>query len=873
MQREEMLARLGGESFDVIVIGGGATGLGVAVDAASRGYRTLLVESRDFASGTSSRSTKLVHGGVRYLEQLNFSLVREALRERGLLYRNAPHLVHNLGFVVPRYHWWQGPFYGVGLRLYDTLAGAQNLTPSRGLDRDQTLAAIPNVEREGLQGGIVYHDAQFDDARMAVALARTAADHGAVVLNYMEVVELLKEGSGDGHTCGVVVRDAETGELQRALARVVVNATGVFSDSVRWLDEPTAPSLITPSQGIHLVFDASFQPGPNAIMVPHTDDGRVLFVIPWHGRVLVGTTDTPVGVVDAEPRALPEEVDFVLRNAVRYLAKDPERGDALSVFAGLRPLVRGEGATDTKKVSREHEVFVSRSGLVTVLGGKWTTYRKMAEDTLADAIAVGGLRPRACATETLPLHGYLERDPESPAEPDALLAYGSDLPAVKALAQADPELAAPLHERLPYTGAHVVWGGALRAGPPPGRRTGAPYPGPLPRRTGGARDGSARRRAPGRRAGPRPRLDRRRARALRGAGPGLPARRIALTCVAMRVGVFGATGQVGGLICRLLEERRFPVDEMRFFASARSAGRRLPWKGSEVTVEDSATAAFDGLELALFSSGKGASRELAPRVAAAGATVIDNSSAWRMDPEVPLVVADVNDAALARIPKGIVANPNCTTMAFMAVMAPLHREARLCRLVVSSYQAVSGAGGAGVAELDEQVRKAGDRARLLTFDGSCVSFPQPEKFAAPIAYNVVPLAGSLVDDGRGETDEEQKLRDESRKILGIPELPVAATCVRVPVFTGHSLAVNAEFEQPLAPERAALLLRDASGVELVELPTPLLAAGRDPSFVGRIRRDEGVPDGRGLSLFVSNDNLRKGAALNAVQIAERLTRD
>jgi len=340
----------------------------------------------------------------------------------------------------------------------------------------------------------------------------------------------------------------------------------------------------------------------------------------------------------------------------------------------------------------------------------------------------------------------------------------------------------------------------------------------------------------------------------------------------MRVGVFGATGQVGGLISVLLAEREFPVDEIRYFASARSAGRRLPWKGGEVVVEDSSAASFEGLDVALFSNGKFASKELAPRVAAAGATVIDNSSAWRMDPDVPLVVADVNDEALARIPKGIVANPNCTTMAFMAVMGPLHSAARLKRLVVSTYQAVSGAGGAGVAELDEQVRKAGDRASDLTLDGSCIDFPPPDKFAAPIAYNVVPLAGSLVDDGRGETDEEQKMRNESRKILCIPDLAVSVTCVRVPVFTGHSLAVNAEFEEPLSPEQASALLQGAPGVELVDLPTPLLAAGRDPSYVGRIRRDDGVAEGRGLALFVANDNLRKGAALNAIQVAERLPR-
>jgi aspartate-semialdehyde dehydrogenase len=339
----------------------------------------------------------------------------------------------------------------------------------------------------------------------------------------------------------------------------------------------------------------------------------------------------------------------------------------------------------------------------------------------------------------------------------------------------------------------------------------------------------------------------------------------------MRVGVFGATGQVGGVMRRLLEERAFPVDEIRFFASARSAGRTLPWRGGEITVEDSATAAFDGLDLALFSNGKTASQELAPRVAAAGATVVDNSGAWRMDPEVPLVVAGVNDDALASIPKGIVANPNCTTMAAMAPLMALHREAGLCRLVVSTYQAVSGAGGAGVAELDEQVRKVADSAAALTFDGGAVEFPEPHAFARPIAFNVLPLAGSVVDDGTGETDEEQKLRNESRKILGIPDLPVMTTCVRVPVFCGHSLSINAAFERPITPDRAREVLA-AAGAEVVleDVPTPLLAAGRDPSYVGRIRQDPTVDGGRGLALFVVGDNLRKGAALNAIQIAERL---
>jgi aspartate-semialdehyde dehydrogenase len=336
----------------------------------------------------------------------------------------------------------------------------------------------------------------------------------------------------------------------------------------------------------------------------------------------------------------------------------------------------------------------------------------------------------------------------------------------------------------------------------------------------------------------------------------------------MRVGVVGATGQVGAVMRQLLAERGFPVEQLRFFASARSAGRTLPWGDGEVTVEDAETADYAGLDLALFSAGATTSRALAPRVAEAGATVVDNSSAWRMDPDVPLVVSEVNPGALDDIPKGIVANPNCTTMAFMPVMAPLHREAGLRRLVVSTYQAVSGAGGAGVDELDAQLRAAGGSARDLAFRGDAVTFPEPSAFAEPVAFNVLALAGTLVDDGSDETNEEQKLRNESRKILGIPGLPVSVTCVRVPVFTGHSLSVNAEFERPLTVGAATKLLAEAPGVTLVDLPTPLRAAGQDPAYVGRIRRDEGAENG--LALFVSNDNLRKGAALNAIQIAELL---
>ncbi|MFB7379213.1 aspartate-semialdehyde dehydrogenase [Kitasatospora purpeofusca] len=340
----------------------------------------------------------------------------------------------------------------------------------------------------------------------------------------------------------------------------------------------------------------------------------------------------------------------------------------------------------------------------------------------------------------------------------------------------------------------------------------------------------------------------------------------------MKIGIVGATGQVGGVVREILAQRADlpggvgPVEQLRLFASARSAGRTLPWQGTEITVEDAATADYTGLDIVIFSAGGSTSKELAPKAAAAGAVVIDNSSAWRRDPEVPLVVSEVNPQAIADRPKGIVANPNCTTMAAMPVLRPLHDEAGLAALVVSTYQAVSGSGVAGVAELQEQAAKVVDGAAALAHDGSSVEFPEPKVYKRPIAFNVVPLAGSIVEDGSNETDEEQKLRHESRKILGIPELKVAGTCVRVPVFSGHSLQINARFERPISPERAVELLTGAPGVELSEIPTPLQAAGQDPSYVGRIRVDETVENG--LSLFISNDNLRKGAALNAVQLAE-----
>lgn len=459
MNREKTLEKIkeceatGGE-YDLVVIGGGATGLGVAVDASTRGMRTLLLEGSDFAHGTSSRSTKLVHGGVRYLEQGDIPLVLEALRERGLLHQNAPHLVHHQSFIVPRYQWWEGPFFGIGLKVYDALAGRLNLARSKMLSREETIRQIPNIEPGNLLGGVEYFDGQFDDARLAVCLARTARQHGCLLFNYAPVTALRKT---NGVVSGVEFFDAETGIPHCVNARVVVNATGVFTDRVRNMDDPSCMPCVQPSQGVHLVFDRSFLRGDSAIMVPHTDDGRVLFVIPWHGRVLVGTTDTPMDAPDEEPRALPEEIGFILRNAARYLARAPTEADILSVFAGQRPLVRppGRDGAATKSISRNHEVLVSEAGLVTVVGGKWTTYRKMAEDTVDQVLLLGGFPDRPCATAALQLHGW--RSPHADALPDDLAVYGSEADALLQEMQADPQLGALLHPDLPYRFVSVVW--------------------------------------------------------------------------------------------------------------------------------------------------------------------------------------------------------------------------------------------------------------------------------------------------------------------------------------------------------------------------------------------------------------------------------
>ncbi|MCH8525262.1 MAG: glycerol-3-phosphate dehydrogenase/oxidase [Balneolales bacterium] len=452
MNRQELIKHLDtSEYWDVIVVGGGATGLGVAVDAASRGYKTLLLEMHDFAKATSSRSTKLVHGGVRYLQQGDVSLVIEALKERGLLIQNAPHLVTNQAFIVPSYDWWNGPFYGVGMKVYDLLAGKLGLGPSKLLSLENTLGKIPTIERKGLRGGVVYYDGQFDDARLAVNLAQTVHDNGGVPLNYMKVNSLLK--SPKGYVIGVNATDEETGTKFEINGHVVINATGIFADDVVAMDEEDSKPMIAFSQGVHVVLDKEFLPGSTAIMVPHTDDGRVLFAVPWHNKVIVGTTDTPVPKAELEPKPLEEEIEFILRHAAKYMSKDPKRSDVKSVFAGLRPLVKPPENKNTSQISRSHHLQVSATGLVTITGGKWTTYRKMAEDTVDQALIVAGLEEKKCATERMRIHGWLKNVDRD----DHLHVYGSDIVGVKHIISKDPSMAEQLHQDLPYIKAEVIW--------------------------------------------------------------------------------------------------------------------------------------------------------------------------------------------------------------------------------------------------------------------------------------------------------------------------------------------------------------------------------------------------------------------------------
>jgi len=467
MNRAAMLGQLRRrtEPWDIVVIGGGATGAGIALDAASRGFSVLLLEREDFGKGTSSRSTKLVHGGVRYLEQGNVSLVMEALKERGILFENAPHLVHDLPFIVPNYSWWETPFYGVGLKIYDLLAGKYGFGRSRILSVDETVALLPNIRRDGLRGGVIYHDGQFDDARLLIALLATAAERGATVLNYASAVGFTRDS--DGFISGVDILDRETGGKLHAAARVTVNAGGIFADEVRRMGDPEARPMLSPSQGVHLVFDHSFLRGGAAIMVPHTSDGRVLFAIPWHGHTLVGTTDTAIDEPCYEPAPFEHEIEFILETAAQYLSRPPRRSDILSAFAGIRPLVKAAGsdATRTSALSRDHSIHIDASGLLTIVGGKWTTYRHMAEDAVNHAITLGRLDDAPCVTRDLRIHGYI-REERAPAESgcpyraedcDPLQVYGADAGLIRALAAEDPRLGEPLDPELPIIGAQIVW--------------------------------------------------------------------------------------------------------------------------------------------------------------------------------------------------------------------------------------------------------------------------------------------------------------------------------------------------------------------------------------------------------------------------------
>ncbi|MBK8224466.1 MAG: FAD-dependent oxidoreductase [Candidatus Obscuribacter sp.] len=443
------------EPFDVLVIGGGATGAGLALDAASRGFSVLLVEQSDFGKGTSSRSTKLVHGGVRYLEQGNIPLVMEALHERELLRLNAPHLVHDLPFIVPTYAFWEAPFYGIGLKVYDLLAGKAGFGKSKVLPAQQVVSAIPTIKQDGLKHGVLYHDGQFDDTRLLLSLILTAVQKGAVILNYASAVGLTR--STTGRIDGAEIQDGESGEKFTVKARVVINATGAFTDEIRRLSRPDAERLISPSQGIHLVFDRSFLPGDTAIMVPHTSDGRVMFVIPWHDHALVGTTDTPIEKASLEPKPLAQEIDFVLSTASLYLAKPPRREDILSVFVGIRPLVKG-GTSSTKALSRDHTIEIDDGGLLTICGGKWTTYRRMAKDGIDKAIESGGLAQVPCNTKELRLHGYqpLSSQAELPLPYGHLQVYGSEAATVLAIAGERAGWEKRLHPSLPYIAAEVI---------------------------------------------------------------------------------------------------------------------------------------------------------------------------------------------------------------------------------------------------------------------------------------------------------------------------------------------------------------------------------------------------------------------------------
>jgi glycerol-3-phosphate dehydrogenase len=438
-------------TFDFIVIGGGATGLGIALDATTRGASVALFEQDDFTKGTSSRSTKLVHGGVRYLAQGDVSLVLEALRERGLLRKNASHLVKNQSFLIPCYRWWEGAFYTIGLILYDLMAANLGFGRSFCIGPKRAVKTIPMLRKKGMKAGVIYHDGQFDDSRLAINIAQTAVDAGACVLNYMKVTNLIKQ---EGKVCGVEVMDMETGEQHVVKSKVVINATGVFADDILQMDEPGIKPTVRPSQGVHLVLDASFLQSNYAIMIPKTADGRVLFAVPWHDKVVVGTTDTLMKQALLEPVALEQEIDFILNTAGKYLTKPPQRKDVLSVFAGLRPLAapRSEDKK-TKEISRSHKLIVEKSGLITIIGGKWTTYRKMAQDTIDLAYARMHLKAPECVTETYKIHGCKE----NPDYNDPLYVYGTDAEEIRSFIASSPTLGEKLHPQYTYSVGEIIW--------------------------------------------------------------------------------------------------------------------------------------------------------------------------------------------------------------------------------------------------------------------------------------------------------------------------------------------------------------------------------------------------------------------------------
>jgi len=459
MSRSQMIDALSDRStiWDVIVIGGGATGLGTALEAASRGHQTLLVEAADFAKGTSSRSTKLVHGGVRYLRQGRIRMVRESLLERSRLLHNAPHIVHPLGFVLPTFRFGRDWYYYAGLRAYDMLGGGTEFPGARLLSRNETLETLPTLREEKLRGGVLYSDGQFDDARLAISLLRTLLDEGGVALNYAPVVGLLQQGK---RAVGVTIRDLESDREFAIRGRAVINATGVFVEDVLRMESngSRGESLVAPSQGSHLVLDRSFLPSDRAMMIPETDDGRVLFAIPWHGKTLFGTTDLAVDRIEIEPRPLAQEVEYLLDYAGRYLTRAPNRGDVLSTFAGLRPLFRRKSADGkTASLSREHEIRVSQGGMISIIGGKWTTYRLMGENLIHRAEEVAGLTRKASRTATLPLHGAMERGVENP-EDDPLAIYGSDAAGMRELIDSEPAFGELLHPSFPDLAVQVVWG-------------------------------------------------------------------------------------------------------------------------------------------------------------------------------------------------------------------------------------------------------------------------------------------------------------------------------------------------------------------------------------------------------------------------------